>query len=170
MDSSTEKTPRKKNRKKDTQLTPQQENFTPFVLKIATIDKSDLPTERDYFFANKSTLTKHGLLIGQPLKLTPLSNPHKPPYICHPWPVDSINRNCIAFTQVKLDLIGVEEGDSVQLEKIEFGVSNATLVRVKVLSEMDGDIDEATCGYLVTQLSGKYVCKGSKFKVSKHTE
>ena len=159
-------TPKKKHKKRSSQ-TPQEE-FTPFVLKIVLTNETDLPTQRDYFFASSFTLKQHGLLIGQPVLLTLLDKPcdQSVPLVCHPWPVDSINRNCVSLVQSRLNTMGAVEGDSVRILKIEIRIPNAISVQFKCLSETADLFDKESCGYLATQLNGKYVLNGSKCLVS----
>ena len=165
MDSG-ETTPRRKHKKRASH-TPQEE-FTPFVLKIVLINESDLPTRRDYFFANNFTLKQHGLLIGQPVLLTPLDKPigQSFPIVCHPWPIDTINRNCVSLLQTKLSAMGVVEGDFVRILKIDFRIPNANSVEFKCLSGTADLSDKDVISYLATQLNGKYVFNGSRCQVS----
>ncbi|KAI6653259.1 hypothetical protein LOD99_3784 [Oopsacas minuta] len=164
---SSERTPRKKHKRKESQNTPH-DISTPSVLKITQTNVVDLPTQRDYFFANIFTLKQHGILIGQPFLITPIDKPigQSIQFVCQPWPLESINRDCVSLTQSKLELLGIVEGDLVRIEKINFGIENANSVQMKCLSEKSDVFDKSTCGYLATQLHGKYVFIGAKFSVS----
>ena len=157
----------KKQRNRGSQNAPE-DMFTPSVLKIIITNEVDLPMQRDYFFANSHTLKQHGFLIGQPVIITHMDKEigQSERYVCHPWPLESIKGNCISIVRSRLKLLGLVEGDFVKIEKIDFGIQNAISVRFKCFRNENEIFDKETCGYLATQLSGKYVFVGSRFVVS----
>ena len=142
--------------------------FTPYVLKITLTNEVDLPMQRDYFFANSHTLKQNGFLIGQPVIITPMDKEidQSNRYVCHPWPLESIKGNCASIVRSRLKLLGLVEGDFVKIEKITFGIQNADSVRFKCFRDKNENFDKEMCGYLATQLSGKYVFIGSRHFVS----
>lgn len=159
---------REKKQKKRESLNTSYDVFTPSVLKIALTNEVDLPMQRDYFFANSHTLKQHGYLIGQPVIVTPMDKEigQSERYVCHPWPLESIKGNCASIVQSRLKLLGLVEADFVRIEKIDFPIQNANSVRFKCFRDKYEIFDKETCGYLATQLSGKYVFIGCRFSVS----
>ena len=165
MDSG-EVTPRRKNKKKPSK-TPQEE-FTPFILKIVLTNETNLPTQKDYFFANNFTLKQHEILIGQPVLLMPIDKPidQSFPIVCHPWPVATINRNCVSLLKSRLQTMGSVEGDLVRVLKIDSRIPNAVSVKFRSFSETTDLLDKEAISYIATQLNGKYVFYGSRCQAS----